>query len=186
MHRRAALVAMPLAIAGCMDDTNPVPVAPAPTSSSGVPQAPGNPALSPQVAYGPPGAARFSECAVSLHCGATRAFTATTLRDRIAAARAGQRVVILTHYVRTANEIPLGVSLLQTGARYPEALLALLGLSARLDRALSDAEANQFLTGAGFSRDPRINAADARLALGLARQAYDSIGVTQTPYIAEG
>lgn len=192
--RRAVLTVMPFAIAGCMEDagtgtqtseaTNAATAVP--SGTQGVPSVPGNRVLSPQIAFGSPTAPAFTEVAVSLHCGATRAFTATTLRNRLAAARAGQRVVVVTHYVRTENEIPLGVSLLQTGDRYPEALMALLGLSARLNRALSAAEANQFLIGAGFARDPRIAEADARLALGLARVTYDSAGVTQTPFIREG
>lgn len=194
LDRRAVLAAMPLALASCMEDGGAVPeVAAAPVSEgmpsagySGIPDVPGNRVLSPQVAFGSPNAPAFTEVAVSLHCGATRAFTASTLRNRMAAARAGQRVVIVTHYVRTENEIPVGVALLQTGARYPEALMALLGLSARLNRALSAAESNQFLAGAGFARDPRITEADARLALGLARVTYDSAGVTQTPFIREG
>ena len=193
LDRRALLALMPLAVAGCVEETGVAPAsAPAPATAAPpdgdrpqIPAVPGNAALAPQVAFGPASAPAFSEVALSLHCGATRAFTAGPLRTLLASARAGQRVVVVTHYARTANEIPLGVSLLQTGPRYPEALMAMLGLSARLGRALSAAEADQFLQGAGFARDPRISAADARLALGLARVTYDRAGVTQTPYIRE-
>lgn len=179
-----------MGLAGCVPEAGQtsLPPAPAPDSAAAtvLPKLPGNRALSPQVAFGNTSLPDFTEAAVSLHCGATRAFAGTTLRRLLADARAGRRTLILTHYVRTANEIPLGISLLQTADRYPEAMLAMLGLSSRLGRALSGAEAAQFLAGAGFQADPTISASDARLALGLARIAYDSAGLSETPFIREG
>jgi hypothetical protein len=193
IDRRAALclTSATLVLSGCIaEDTQndfasgEAPIAPLQARS--VPAMTGNRVLSPQVVYGHPSATSYTEAALSLHCGATRTYTASTLRGRLAEARSGRRLVVLSHYVRTANEIPLGIELLQTGDRYPEALLAMLGLSARVGRALSAAEASQYLTCAGFSKSPGIRAQDARVALGTVRVAYDEAGLLATPFIREG
>lgn len=151
----------------------------------GVAEFPGNDAISPQIVLGSDSAQHITELAVSLHCGATRSFSKTRFPTLISEVKSGNRAIIMTHYPRTPNEIPLGVTLLRTGDRYGEAMLALLGASASRGRSFSDVEAQNFLANAGFTFDPRITKADARQALGMARVAYDTYGMTTTPFIRE-
>lgn len=184
-----------LAVAACASETGPIDASAAKVGHSGAPasadipanfRADGNKTYSPQVVYGPRSAKKYTELAISLHYGASRDYLKGPFHQRLAEASVGQRMLIVTHYIRTPNEVPLGELLLRRGPKYPEAMMAVMGLTAAMGPAISEREAEEFLNDASYPAVSSINPANPRFALGAARMVYDEAGPKETPFIREG
>ena len=129
----------------------------------------------------------FTEIGFSLHCGGTRDWFRANgfkLADDIAQ---GRTVAFFSHLVRSENEIPVGVEMMRVGqARYPEAVVACIGLSMRLDRPLGAAELREFLASLDMPPAPELQYADAELRLlAVAKAYYEGLGIRETPFIRQ-
>lgn len=132
-------------------------------------------------------ATMFVEVGFSFHCEGSRIYFRKTGKSLVDDIRNDRTVALFSHIVRTKNELPVGVELMKIGPNfYPAAVFATLGLTFRTNRSLSAAEVRDFLSQAGFRRDPDISEENIRLALIGMREAYRTrASVKATPYVYE-
>lgn len=129
----------------------------------------------------------FTEIGFSLHCGGTRDWFRANgfkLADDIAQ---GRTVAFFSHLVRSENEIPVGVEMMRVGQdRYPEAVVACIGLSTRLDRPLGAADVREFLASLDIPLASELLYDDAELRLlAVAKAYYEGLGIRETPFIRQ-
>ena len=133
-----------------------------------------------------PQAARdFVEIGFSLHCGGTRDWfrdNGLALADDISS---GRTLAFFSHLVRSENELPVGVELMRVGeARYPEAVLASIGLSLKLNRSVSALEVKEYLRALGMRPQTPFKEKTAEIRLlGVAKVYYEGLGISETPFI---
>lgn len=141
----------------------------------------------PQFTLGRVSAREFLEVGFSLHCGASRNWFRQSFPAVAHSTRAGQRIVMFSHVVRTDAEMAVGKVIMAVGpARYGDAMMAVLALTNAENRGLSAAEVSSFLPAAGYARSTGANDALAEMALTGVRVAYEAIGVRSTPYVSSG
>ena len=127
----------------------------------------------------------FVELAFSFHCGATRDWFRANGKKLANDIQQGRTVAYCSHLIRSVNEIPVGVELMSVGQQaYPEAVVATLGLTMRLDRAVSVDEVRQLIASMGFPREGGLNPEDAELRLYAVAKAYHhGLGINETPFV---
>ena len=142
-----------------------------------------------QILLGEASASKRMVLGVSLHCGGTRAYFREHGSRLAREVGDGERLILLTHIVRTPRELPVGVELLRLGsALYPEAFLGALALSVELDEPVSLPMVKEFVAMKEWDVVEGNEHTKGFLAALLAtRRAYEEeLGVKKTPFVQEG
>lgn len=141
-----------------------------------------------QILLGEPSAPKRMVLGVSLHCDGTRAYFREHGARLAREVADGERLILLTHIVRTGRELPVGVELLALGsALYPEAFLGALALSVELDEPVSLPMVREYVAMKGWEVvEGKERTRGFLVALLATRRAYEEeLGVKKTPFVQE-